>query len=139
MMTDSCTSIVFFRRGHNDNSSARIFYKVYSLHTDALSLVMIPSSNEALWLLCMKNYVWLTACHLPGVLNTEADQQSRVINERLEWQLRPDIFARILEKLGTPEIDLFASRLNKQLTTYVSWKPNPGAIHVDAFKIYVLG
>ena len=62
----------------------------------------------------MKNYndIWLIVCHLPGVLNTEADQQSRVFNEQTEWRLKPDIFARILGKLSIP--DLFVSRLNKQ-------------------------
>ena len=33
------------------------------------------------------------------------------------------------------EVDLFASRLNKQNSTYVSWKPDPGATAVDAFSI----
>ena len=31
------------------------------------------------------------------------------------------------------QIDLFASRLTRQLKSYVSWRPDPGAIHVDAF------
>lgn len=34
--------------------------------------------------------------------------------------------------MGYPTIDLFASRLNHQLKTYCSWKPDPGAIVVDA-------
>lgn len=34
---------------------------------------------------------------------------------------------------GTPDIDIFASRLNSQLPKYASWKPDPGATHVDAF------
>ena len=81
----------------------------------------------------MQNDIWLTACHLPGVLNVEADKNSRQFNERTEWQIKPDIFHKITDILGTPEIDLFASRLNNQLPKYVSWKPEPGASHVDAF------
>ena len=34
-----------------------------------------------------------------------------------------------------PDIDLFASRLNYRLKPYVSYKPNPGAVAVDAFSI----
>ena len=90
---------------------------------------------KTLWEFCMENEIWLTACHLPGSLNIEADKQSRVFNERTEWHLKPTIFDKITQKLGKPEIDLFASRLNCQLPLYVSWKPDPGAIHVDAFSM----
>lgn len=34
-----------------------------------------------------------------------------------------------------PCIDLFASRINKQFNTYVSYKPDPYAKHIDAFTI----
>ena len=43
----------------------------------------------------MKNEIWLTACHVPGVLNFEADKSSRQFNERIEWQLQPSIFLKI--------------------------------------------
>lgn len=35
----------------------------------------------------------------------------------------------------TPEIDLFASRLNKQFTKYCSYRPDPEAAYIDAFSI----
>ena len=34
-----------------------------------------------------------------------------------------------------PEIDLFASRLNKQLHRYASWMPDPDALYIDAMSI----
>ena len=34
-----------------------------------------------------------------------------------------------------PDIDLFASRLNKQLHIYASWMPDPDALHIDALSI----
>ena len=88
---------------------------------------------KSVWMCCVKNEIWLTACHVPGVLNFEADKSSRQFNERIEWQLQPGIFLKIIAIFGTPEIDLFACRLNNQLPKYVSWKPDPGACHVDAF------
>ena len=88
---------------------------------------------KSVWMCCVKNEIWLTACHVPGVLNVEADKSSRQFNERIEWQLQPGIFLKIIAIFGTPEIDLFACRLNNQLPKYVSWKPDPGACHVDAF------
>lgn len=49
--------------------------------------------------------------------------------------LRQDLFLSITQLWGTPDIDLFASQLNAQLTCYVSWKPDPGASYTDAFTI----
>ena len=44
------------------------------------------------------------------------------------------VFSQKLCKLwGTPDIDLFASRLNAQLPVYFAWKPDPGATAIDAF------
>ena len=34
---------------------------------------------------------------------------------------------------GMPSIDLFASRINRKVPRYVSWRPDPGAQFVDAF------
>ena len=34
-----------------------------------------------------------------------------------------------------PEIDLFASRLNKQLYRYASWIPDPDDLYIDAMSI----
>ena len=34
-----------------------------------------------------------------------------------------------------PQVDLFASRLNRQVDTFVSWKPEPAAWAVDAFSL----
>ncbi len=36
---------------------------------------------------------------------------------------------------GEPEVDLFASRINYQLDSYVAWKPDPHAMHIDAFSL----
>lgn len=45
------------------------------------------------------------------------------------------VFQRIVSLFGKPDIDLFASRLNAQVETYVSWRPQPVAKFVDAFNI----
>ena len=58
---------------------------------------------KSVWMCCVKNEIWLTACHVPGVLNFEADKSSRQFNERIEWQLQPGIFLKIIAIFGTPE------------------------------------
>ena len=82
--------------------------------------------------------IWLWAMtqgHIPGKLNKEADFGSRNFNDRTEGSLDPSVFELITKKLGQPEIDLFASYSNAKVACYYSWKPDPGAAHVDAFTV----
>ena len=85
-----------------------------------------------LWAVCHQNNIWITAQHLPGTQNVDADWASRHFNERTEWTLDKSIFTRMVRKFYTPQVDLFASRLNHQLPKYVSRHPDPGAMSVDA-------
>ena len=86
-----------------------------------------------IWQFCIERNIWLTAAHLPGHLNVIADEKSRVFDDKTEWKLNAHVFQHVVQKLVTPNIDLFASRLNYQLKPYVSWMPDPEACHVDAF------
>ena len=70
--------------------------------------------------------------HLPGSLNVTADRESRTKHDNVEWKLDEQLFQKICEEFGKPEVDLFASRLNYQLEKYMSWKPDPQACAVDA-------
>ena len=49
--------------------------------------------------------------------------------------IRSDIFQQIRDIWGESSVDLFASRLNRQVSCYVSWKPDPGAAFIGAFSI----
>ena len=50
-----------------------------------------------------------------------------------------DDFHRYIDRhcsiFGKPDIDLFASRLNKQLDQYASWLPDPGSCIIDAMSV----
>ena len=86
------------------------------------------------WALCRNNI--LSAAHIPGVENVDADRASRKFKEHSEWMLNAKLFATSVKHLCLePEIDLFASRLNKQLSKYVSYCPDPFAMAIDAFNI----
>ena len=99
--------------------------------TQSPSLSLLASE---LWSFLLTQGSWVTARHLPGVLNVEADAASRVFNLRTEWMLRKDVFQDIAYHFYLPEIHLFASRLNHQLPLYVSRLPDPSAAAVDAFQ-----
>ena len=86
-----------------------------------------------LWLWCMNRDITLTAEHLPGVMNTVADEESRVMKDRSDWMLNPQIFHHIQVRWGPLEVDLFASRLSTQLKRFFSWRPDPEAEALDAF------
>jgi hypothetical protein len=63
----------------------------------------------------------------------ELDQASRVFNEAIEWSINDNIFDAICGMFGSPEVDLFASRLNKKVSRFYSWLPDPESEGVDAF------
>lgn len=91
------------------------------------------SVTRQIWDYCIERNIWLSASHLPGCENTEADRESRHFNDRTEWKLESKIYHSITKRFGQPSIDLFASRLNKQCPVYASWRPDPDALFVDAF------
>ncbi len=72
---------------------------------------------KELWLWCMERNISLPAEHLPGVQNTIADEESRVMKDRTDWMLCPQVFHQINQRVGPPEVDLFATRLTTQRTS----------------------
>ena len=85
----------------------------------------------------LHNITWLTAAHIPGSSNVRADNESRhFLSQDREWMLNPSLLGRALDTLKfRPKIDLFASRLNRQFSTYCSLRTDPEAFSVDAFTI----
>ena len=86
-----------------------------------------------LWAVALTAGVSLTAQHIPGIQNVVADTASRQIETRTNWTLDKKIFQSVCQRFYTPEVDLFASRLNHQVPKYVSRYPDLGALAVDAF------
>lgn len=89
---------------------------------------------KSTWLWCIERNIWLSATYIPGKGNI-ADFGSRHFQENVEWKLDETVFHKITAIFGMPVIDMFASRLNKQLDRYVSWKPDPFAEEIDSFSI----
>lgn len=89
----------------------------------------------AIWEWCVDHNAWVTCSHIPGKDNVRADLASRRRNDRHEWKLDGVIFQELCAVFGTPSIDLFASRLNKQVDLFCSWTPDPEAAFCDAFSI----
>lgn len=84
----------------------------------------------------MSHKIIITAAHLPGSTNIIADKESRQLYREGEWMLNPDHVKTAISKFHfQPEIDLFASRLNRQFNRYCSYRPDPEATYIDAFSL----
>jgi hypothetical protein len=136
------TTAAFFALQAFCKQMSNIHVRLELDNTTAVSYINNMGGNKSndcnkavrqLWLWCIEHTIWVSAVHIPGIENTEADRHSRVFDEHTEWALNDSIFSQICEKFFTPAIDLFASRLNHKVARYVSWHPDPGASAVDAF------
>ena len=98
-----------------------------SHHLTSLALEM--------WNFAADRKLTLSAVHVPGEENHIADKKSRVFQDRLEWMLHPAVFQTLQKEAGCFDIDLFATRVNHQVPAFVSWRPEPGAVAIDAFNV----
>jgi len=97
-------------------------------NTTALSVINnMGTCHSPIWEFCkLHNVTWLTAAHIhaPGSSNVKAHRESRQFHsENTEWMIDLKVLNKALDALNfKPKIDLFASRLNKQFSTYWSDK-----------------
>ena len=115
-----------------DNTTAvAVINHMGTSHSDSLNRL-----TKEIWLWCIPRNIWLSAAHIAGKCNIQADLESRHSVTETEWMLNNTLLSNALGELDfTPEIDLFASRLNAQFPSYVAYRPDPGAWAVDAFTI----
>ena len=72
---------------------------------------------KRIWSWAIKRDSFITAPHIPSILNVEADQESRKSELRTEGKLHKSIFGYIQKYLDFyPLVDLFTSGINDQLS-----------------------
>ena len=113
-----------------DNTAA-LSYLVKMGGTGSPEMVII---SKRIWEYLLHHKITVTAEWIPSHLNTIADWESRNVKDSAEWKLCPRVFRLICQNLGTPDLDLFASRTSHQLGNYFSWKVDPNCLAVDAFR-----
>ena len=119
--------------------------KILSDNTTAISCINKMGTSHSLgchyqtvqiWELAYLRNIHLTAAFIPGIQNTVADRESRAGHIDGEWMLLPKYLHLSLELLKfEPNIDLFATQINRQFGNYVAFKPDPEAKYIDAFTI----
>ena len=100
-----------------DNSTA----VAYINHMGGTKSHQLWSLSKTLWEWCLQRQIFLVASHIPGVVNTEADSLSRSVVDHHDWQLSTKVFSHLNTLWGPLEVDLFASRVTRQLERFFSW------------------
>ena len=122
-----------------------IHVKVFSDSTTAIACInklgtshseLCHHITKQIWEWAEKKDIHITAAHIPGHKNINADRESRELSYDLEWMLCPKILHKALKILKfNPEADMFASNINYQFHTYFSYKADPKAKAVDSFTV----
>ena len=105
----------------------------YVNHKGGTTSLKLCKLAITMWTWCTSQNITLTVEHLPGHLNVTADQESWLVRNCCDWMLNPHVFQKIQESTGPLEVDLFASRLTRQLPRFYSWRADPEAAATDAF------
>ena len=90
--------------------------------------------SKSIWNYLLSHQITITAEYLPSRLNVRADWESRNATDSSDWKLHQKVYLKITKLLGTPTVDLFASRLCHQLPQYMAWKPDPNSFATDAMQ-----
>ena len=116
ILTDNCTALAYINN-------------MGGMHS-----VICIGIAKRIWEFAQNRDFWISSSHIPGVENTMADKISRVFNDNTEWMLSHKLFKVLCDRFQfNPPVDLFATRLNKQIYKYVSWMTDPYSIAVNAF------
>lgn len=88
-----------------------------------------------LWKWCEAKNIIVFAAYISSADNSLADAESRRVHPDVEWELADFAFKKIQDTFGIPDIDIFASRVNKKCPKYISWHRDPDAFATNAFTI----
>ena len=109
-----CPQSIYNEQGSNGGSTVDGQHISSPLHQQmggSRSLIL-ASLAKNLWEWCLERQIVLEAQHIPGILNIEADRESRNFVDNNDWKLAPQVW-------GLLEVDLFSTRLSRQLPRFV--------------------
>ena len=76
------------------------------------------------------------AAHIPRKQNIITERESRLCHVDSKWMLSLRCLHQSLNLLSfKPDLDLFATQINRQFSDYVAYRPDPEAKLIDAFTI----
>ena len=115
-----------------DNSTEVVWINKYGTSRSQECVLV----TKDIWQWVSDSSMRLSATHLPGIQNTEADFESRKYEVHTEWKLKESVFHFICGELGFfPTIYLCPTKINTQLRTFFSYRPDPCCVAINAFSI----
>jgi ribonuclease HI len=116
-------------RLHSDNTAV-----VFNIRRRAASRNLYPALRHLLNL-CRRWGFHITVEHIPGIQNTTADALSR-LSRSGDYALSPQVFQHMCVTMGMqPTVDLFATRWNTKLNTFISPLRSDATPVMDAMQI----
>ena len=104
-----------------DNTTA-----VSCQHKQGSKSHLLNDVAHEIWQWCKRKGIWVSAGHIPGIENDDVDKLSQDMQVDKKWKLDQVQLHDVLDILNTqPTIDLSASKINTQFTTYVFHGPDP--------------
>lgn len=101
----------------------------------SIQFLHLSEVAREIWRWCEDRNIWVFASYIRSKENVEADFESRRLKPETEYELSAEAFQTIVTSFGQPDIDLFASRANNKCQDYISWRPDPDSIAIDAFTV----
>ena len=109
-----------------DNNSTKTYMNHMGRRT-----IMVSAIAREIWHTAFQHGIHLVAVHRAGKLNEKADRLSGFARDRSDLKLDLAVFKRADRKWGPHIVDLFATRLDRQVHRYANWKPDRKCIAVD--------
>lgn len=129
---------IFAKELHNCQILLRIDNSTAIAYINRMGGIQYPhltKISKMIWQWCEARNIFIYASYIKSGENVIADAESRKVHPDIEWELADTAFKMLVEKLGCPEVDLFASRINNKCVRYVSWHRDPDAFAVNAFTV----
>lgn len=95
----------------------------------------LNSLTKQIWQWCEQRNLFIFASYIKSKDNCIADHESRRLDTETEFTIANYAFKKICHDLRTPEVDLFASRINAKCKIFASWFRDPEAEILDAFTV----
>ena len=85
------------------------------------------------WAIMRNNFI--TTVHIPSIMNVVTDAEPRSSETRPGWKLNESYFHSIPNHFrSNPSVDLFAPRINTQLPRFFSYRADPSAEVINAYR-----
>ena len=112
--------------------------KAYINHMGGRKIMLSAIARE-IWHTAFQYGIQLVAVHRPGKLNEKADRLSHWKRDSSVLKLDPAVFKYTDRRWGPHTVDLFATRLNRQIHSFVSSKPDPKCTTTDGLRFPLTG